>query len=228
MIQPLSRPYLCRDGAPLIERIDTEMFFGTYFGHCMACTYCHDSCCQYGADAELKRVEALLARADDLERYLGVPRGRWFREIMIDEPEYPGGKYTRTNVIGEDQFPAAKYPRTAVIDEACVFLNRDGRGCRIHAYCLERGIDVHDLKPMVCLLFPLSFADGLLMPAAEIREETLACLGPGPTVYRSARADVLHYFGPELVAELDATEAACLAANPRRSEKTIPLPMAAG
>jgi Fe-S-cluster containining protein len=212
MEHPLARPYTCRLGVPTVGRVDDAIFVATYFGHCMDCTYCRDSCCQYGCEVERPRYEALLAHADELEAYLGVARSRWFRDHWQDDPDYPGGECIRSAAVPEAEFPGpVTLPRADLIDAACVFLNRQGRGCRIHSFCLERGVDVHDLKPMICLLFPVSFTAGLLMPALEIRERSLACLGPGPTVYRSARADVEYYFGPELVAELDALEKVVLA-----------------
>lgn len=208
MSVPLSRPYTCRLGAPVIDRIDPRIFTLTYFGKCMECTFCHDSCCQYGADTEMPRVAALEKYQTELEAYLGVPRSGWFREDpedfgILDEPEYPGGKYTRTQVVeSEDRVPVNEWH--------CVFLDPapGSRGCRIHRFALERGIDVHEIKPMVCLLFPLSFKEGEMTPAYEFDlEDELICEGPGDTLYASARADVLAYFGPEMVAELDALAA---------------------
>ena len=49
-------------------------------------------------------------------------------------------------------------------------------------------IDVHDIKPMVCLLFPLSFDRRTLEPAAEFTTDDLVCQGPGAN--RPAAADL--------------------------------------
>jgi hypothetical protein len=110
-----------------------------------------------------------------------------------------------------------------------VFLDPVGRGCRIHRFALERGIDVHTIKPMVCLLFPASFDKGVLCPAYEFDlEDELVCQGPGPTIYRAARSDIEWYFGTQLVAELDAMEpeyAGLPPGPPRGAEgRSIPLP----
>ncbi len=219
----LSRAYTCRFGAPVIDRIDPRIFTLTYFGVCMDCTFCHDSCCQYGADTEIPRVEALERYQKELEAYLGVPRSEWFREDpedfgVLEEAEYPGGKYTRTQVV---ELPEGRSPHT---ESACVFLDPapGSRGCRIHRFALERGIDVHEIKPMVCLLFPVSFSGGALTPAYEFDlEDELVCQGPGATIYRSSRADIEWYFGPELVAELDALERVHTASE----SGAIPLPV---
>jgi len=137
----------------------------------------------------MRRIEA---RADDLERYTGIPQERWFeKEFTVDE-EYPGGSCTRTQT---DQ-------------KGCVFLNKSGRGCLLHSFSIERNIDYHDLKPMISCLFPLTYDDGALVPAVEIDDRSLVCLDSGMTLYRGVRDEVLYYFGKGLVDELDAIEQA--------------------
>jgi hypothetical protein len=167
----------------------------------MQCTYCFDSCCQYGVDVDVTNVQRLRKHAKGtgstpgLEAYTGVPEERWFTEEWVDDKEFPGGRMTRTRVE----------------DGACVFRNRKGRGCMIHSYALERGIDYHDLKPMVSALFPLTFDYGLLHASNEILDRTLQCYGDGPSLYQGVRDEVRYYFGDELVAELDGFERDALA-----------------
>ena len=225
MPRSLSRSYTCKFGAPVIDFVDKRIFTLTYFTHCMECTFCSDACCQYGADTELPRVAALDVFQTELEAYLGVPRSQWFRDDpedfgILEEAEYPGGQYTRTQVV---DLPPGRSPHN---EWACVFLDPAGRGCRIHRFALERGIDVHDIKPMVCLLFPVSFNDRILCPAYEFDlEGELVCQGPGPTLYRSARPDILWYFGEEFVAELDTIEQEVLLAKSDGPIGGVSLPM---
>ena len=185
-IVPLSRPYPSRDGAPVLDRVDLAVFTERYFARCMACTFCGDDCCSYGVDVEAHG--RLLAHADGLEAFVGIPRARWFTGEWREDPEVPGGLNTRT----------------AVVDGRCVFLNRAGRGCLLHAFALERGLDYHDVKPMISSLFPVTFDAGLLRPSFEVQERSLVCGGEGPTLYAAARGELAHYFGEGLVAELDA------------------------
>ena len=110
---PLSRAYVCVDGAPVIDRVDPRIFTLTYFSRCLDCTFCHDACCQYGADTEMVRVEALEPYTADLEQYLGLPADQWFRTDeddfgVLDESDYPGGRYTRTQV---SELPAGRSPQ---------------------------------------------------------------------------------------------------------------------
>ncbi len=202
MTVPLSRPYPSRYGAPVLDRVDPKIFTLRYYTDCMGCEYCHDSCCQYGADIETPRIVALEPHVAALEPLVGVPRAKWFRDDpddigVVAEPEYPGGEYTRTAVV---PLPPGRSPHNT---EACVFLDPVGRGCIIHRFALERNLDVHDIKPMVCLFFPLSHGDGELKPALEFEIEDLICEGAGRTLYESTRDEVIYYFGPALAEELD-------------------------
>ena len=194
MIRSLSKAYTCRGGAPVVDRVDTAIFFRTYFMDCMGCSYCHDSCCQYGADAEGDVVPRVMARADDIERFTGVSRDRWWRggrEIdWTTDREFPGGRQTRTRVE----------------DGACVFRSRTARGCTLHTFALESGIDYHEVKPLVCSLFPVTFDGGLLHASNEIEDRSLQCIDDGPTLYMGVRSEIEYYFGAELVAELDGLE----------------------
>jgi Fe-S-cluster containining protein len=209
MIVPLSRPYASRDGLPVVDRVDPGIFVETYHGACMDCSFCYDTCCRYGATLELSAVGKILDHADGLERLVGFPRAEWFQDWSKPNNDYPGGRFTRTRVV----------------EGSCVFLNRHGRGCLLHRYALERGLDLHDIKPMVCIMFPVLAENGILIVPDEIRDGSLTCLGPGPTLYRSARDELLHYFGPELVAELDALEEKATGAPRVPDRGLLSLPM---
>ncbi len=192
-IVDLSRNYTCRFGQPTVGRVDTAIFVRRYFMACMECTFCHDSCCRFGVDVDADNVARLERNAEGLEAYVGVPRSEWFTGTWKVDAEYPGGKATRTKLM----------------DGSCVFRSRRGRGCLVHSYCLENGIDYHDLKPMVSALFPLTWDQGVLLSSEETRGVgDLVCLDQGVTLYRGVRDEVNYYFGPELVADLDALEAA--------------------
>jgi hypothetical protein len=190
-IRLLSQPHsLTGTPSTQVDRVDTRIFQLTYYMHCMGCTYCNDICCQYGVDVDLENVARLQAAPLELEQFVGRPRSQWFQDPVILDPEYPGGGYRRTQVI----------------DGRCVFLNRSGRGCLVHSWCLQQGIPYQQFKPMVSSLFPVTFDQGILLPSNETIEHSLACLGPGTTLYRGARDDLRWYFGDLLVRELDALE----------------------
>jgi hypothetical protein len=153
----------------------------------MACGYCRDQCCSYGVDIDVENVARIEALGPDFEAHVGVPRSKWFSGQRWNDPEFPGGAQARTRVK----------------DGACVFLDRKNRGCKIHSYCIAKGIDYHLLKPLVSVLFPLTFEAGALVASAELEERSLICAGEGPVVYDGLRGELLWYFGEGLVAELD-------------------------
>jgi hypothetical protein len=190
-ILKLSRAYPCRGGGPVLHAAERRIFSLRYFQNCMACGFCQDACCEHGVDIDLANAARLKAMPADFHAAIGVPATEWFTGEIVTDPEFPSGRHVRTRVM----------------DGACVFLNRAGRGCRIHAWCLEKGIDYHALKPLVSTLFPLTFEQGVLVASAEIADGSLVCGGEGPTVYRGGRGELLHYFGAGLVAELDGLEA---------------------
>jgi hypothetical protein len=184
----LRREYASVFGKPVIRAVDPGIFRHRYFTHCMSCTFCGDACCSYGVDIDTENTKRIAALGEDFAVRVSVPRERWFEQETWDDPEFPGGSHTRTQTV----------------DGACVFLDRKQRGCKIHAYCLEKGIDYHLLKPLVSVLFPLTFEDGVLVASSEVEERELVCAGSGPSLYEGVRGELAYYFGDAFVAELDS------------------------
>ncbi|HEY4940184.1 MAG TPA: hypothetical protein VII56_02055 [Rhizomicrobium sp.] len=183
----LSRDYVCVQGAPVIHAVDTDIFRLTYFMRCMACGFCDDQCCSYGVDIDLGNVMRLAALGEEFSSRIAAPRGEWFTDTAVDDAEFPTGRHVRTQTRGGK----------------CVFRAKGARGCTIHAYALEKGIDYHELKPIVSTLFPATFEHGVLVPSSEVVDGSLICTGAGPSVYEGARGELTYYFGAEFVAELD-------------------------
>ncbi len=115
------------------------------------------------------------------------------------------------------EFPGGGYTRTAVKDGSCVFLDRKGRGCLLHTYAAAHGLDHRQFKPLVCALFPITFEDRLLHPSEEVKDASLVCVGPGPTLYKAVRDDLAYYFGTDFVVELDQHEATFFASGGKES-----------
>lgn len=184
----LSRDYPCKGGGPVLREVEQRIFSLRYFQFCMACSYCHDVCCSYGVDVDLQNVERIKALPADFKALVGVPETEWFTAGVTRDAEFPGGAHVRT----------------AVVDGACVFRNRKGRGCLIHSYALEQGLDYHDTKPLVSTLFPVTFEYGVLAASNELIDGSLRCFNDGPTLYEGSRGELLYYFGAALVQELDA------------------------
>jgi hypothetical protein len=182
-----------------VREVDDAIFTRRYYGHCMRCSFCADACCTHGVDVSVVERDRILARADELEPLARAPRARWFVGAVTEDPDFPGGAATRTTVV----------------DGACVFLGRGRRGCVIHGALLAAGEDYHALKPIVSTLFPVTFGGGVLLCSEELHDGSLVCAGDGPTAYDMARTELAHYFGSELVTELDAHAAEVAAADVR-------------
>lgn len=192
MVVKLKKSYPSIYGLPVIHSVDTDIFEIRYFMHCMQCTFCHDQCCDYGADIDMLNVERILERKDELEEFTGIKSEDWFyKKRRRWDFEYPGHVYTRTTKK----------------NNACIFLNRETRGCMLHSFALHKGIDFHELKPFFCSVFPVTYFDGVLMTPEEIDEKSLACMGEGPTLYQGAREEIRYYFSSGIIDELDMIEA---------------------
>jgi len=204
----LERNYPSIFAAPVIRAVDTAIFSLRYFTRCMACGFCNDQCCSYGVDIDLANMERLRSLGPSFETFAGVPQAEWFTPEIVADAEFPSGRHGRTRAV----------------DGKCVFADRKGRGCKIHAYCLEKDLDYHLYKPMVSTLFPLTFEHGVLVPSPEVVDGSLVCSGDGPPVYEGMRDEVAHYFGGELVAKLDALNAKLLCIERNETlESTLPL-----
>jgi hypothetical protein len=187
----LSRAYPSVFQQPVIRAVDPAIFRYSYFTHCMSCGFCKDQCCSYGVDIDVENMTRLMALGPELEPLVGTPAAEWFTDEMTKDREFPGGASGRT----------------AVRDGACIFLDREKRGCKIHAYCLDNDIDYHRLKPIVSTLFPLTFEGGVLTVSGEVEDGSLVCLNQGPVIYDGVRGELEYYFGAAFVAEIDALRA---------------------
>lgn len=192
----LKTSYVAREGQPVIRAVNTEIFSLRYFMACMACNFCNDQCCSHGVDVDVANMKRLRALGPEFERFVGVSPEEWFTDVEIPDPEFPSGANVRTQVK----------------DGACVFLNRRTRGCKIHAWCLEKSVDYHTLKPMVSILFPATFDYGVLSASSEVKDGSLVCSGEGESVYDGVRDEIAYFFGSALVAELDVLKSEALRA----------------
>jgi hypothetical protein len=188
----LSREHPSIFRAPVLRSVNTQIFSLRYFTHCMACTFCNDQCCSYGVDIDAGNADTLLAMGDDFKAFVGVPHSEWFTDEVVKDEEFPSGGNRRTRTRGSH----------------CVFHQPGGRGCMIHAWCLDHGLDYHLYKPMVSILFPLTFNHGCLEPSSEVLDGSLVCAGNGPSLYQGGRGELAYYFGAGLISELDALNGA--------------------
>jgi Fe-S-cluster containining protein len=195
---------------PRFRRAERAIFVRRVVGDCMS-HRCRtlapdrvklDACCQYGADTDLIERDAILAHEHEIRALLTTDArsAPWFTDEVEEDVDFPSGRHVRTQPFGD----------------GCVFLSHDGRGCAIHRAAYENGWDFRGVKPHVCRLFPLTYDDESIVLSDDYPDYSCAFDPEAPTVYRNGRDTLADVFGPELVAALDAAEAAVLAAEPRK------------
>jgi Fe-S-cluster containining protein len=191
MVIRLKKSYPSIYGLPVIHSVDTDIFEIKFFKHCLQCTFCNDQCCSYGADIDMLNVDRIQEHKEELEKYTHIRSKDWFyKKKRKWDSEYPGHIYTRTSRR----------------KDACIFLNPDGRGCMLHSFALDKGLDYHELKPFFCSVFPVTYFEGVLLTPEEIDEKSLVCMGEGATLYQGAREEIQYFFGEEIIEELDIIE----------------------
>jgi len=169
-----------------ISQVDEEIFRRRYFARCLECHFCDDGCCNYGCTVDRAEVEQILSYRLGLEPMLKVPVAGWFQEGMTRNVNYPSGETTRT----------------VVYHDKCVFYSADSRGCLLERFAQGEGLDPHQLKPIVCCLFPLRWQQGCLFVSNFLDE--LPCNGQGISVFQAQKSELRARLGADFVAELEA------------------------
>jgi Fe-S-cluster containining protein len=214
---PEDRAFL-RVAHPVVQLVHPDIFRFSFAADCMthACrveenaddngcgTAYHqdDACCRYGCDVDLFERDAIQKRAAEIARIMPPDLrdpARWFDDAQAEEADSPSGICTRT-------------ARVDMSKEAgrCVFLGHDQRGCALHRAALESGFAPEEIKPVVCRLYPLSFAEAALGLADDFEWYNCAHHQGGPSVYRVMRDTLLSVYGEDCVRALDDVEASVL------------------
>jgi len=171
-----------------IKEINQSLFIKKYLANCIGCSFCDDICCSYGCPADLVEVDRIISYADQLETIINIPSSSWFKNEITVNPDYPSGKVRYTKVY----------------NNKCVFHKNGYRGCLLHSFCIEKGIDIHLLKPMVCCLFPVTWEKECLL-ASEFLEE-LPCKDSGISIFEAQKNELMFYLGGSFVTELEGTQ----------------------
>ena len=185
---PLSKEY--QSGNMSILFVHRDIFLKSYFARCLECSFCHDWCCSFGADIDIHNVEKIQQRREEIQPFVRPADGEWFDADHSYYEEYAGNQYTRIKTQGS----------------RCVFISKDQRGCGLHRYAISQKMDYHDIKPLICILFPLSFEEGILSLAGELEDGSLVCAGSGVSAYQAMKNELAYYFGNECLEELNQVE----------------------
>jgi hypothetical protein len=197
---------------PRIASVDVDIFTMTFAPDCMthSCrcrdegdSQRDDACCQHGADVLIPEKAAILRRAAEVGSVMKADWQKpttWFdeRDPEVD-PAVPEGIILRTGTVDLDDESSG-----------CRFLEHTGpRGCGLHLAAMVHGFDPAEIKPSVCILYPVSHSGRRLGLSPDF--DRYSCANDdGPSVYRVTRAAISSVFGVDLVEELDRIEAEVL------------------
>ena len=167
-----------------ITSVDENVLVDHYHSRCMECPSCDDNCCHYGCPVDVSEMNRILTYRDELEQRTSLPASEWFT----------------TETEPRNGFPSGEIVRTRVIDNRCVFLGKISRGCHLHALALEKGLDPHDIKPLICFLFPLTWDNSCLYVSEFLNE--LPCRNTGELILEAQIPELRMYLGDEFVSEI--------------------------
>jgi hypothetical protein len=197
---------------PRIASVDVDIFTATFAPDCMnhSCrcrdeddSQRNDACCQHGADVLIPEKAVILRRAAEVASVMKEDwrqPSTWFdeRDPEVD-PSVPEGIILRTGTVDLDDESSG-----------CIFLEHTGsRGCGLHLAAMMHGFDPAEIKPSVCILYPVSHLGRRLGLSPDF--DRYSCANDdGPSVYRVTRDAIAAVFGAALVEELDRVEAEIL------------------
>lgn len=168
-----------------IESIDEKMFTTRCYTRCLDLKACNDDCCSYGCPVDLWEKQRILIHKEALEAKMGIPATKWFNEKPEDFASFPSGQIDRTKVY----------------DGKCVFHDNKARGCYLQKYALEKNVDPHFIKPMICFMFPLTWDQGEFY-VSEFLDE-LPCKNKGSILFNCQKEEIRYYFGKKFLSELE-------------------------
>lgn len=168
-----------------INEVDEGIFLSRCFANCLECPFCEDVCCSYGCQVDGAEMKRILKYASELGPILAIPSSQWFNADVQCDSDFSSGECGRTRVYANK----------------CVFHNNKGRGCAIHLFAIEQGIDWHMLKPMVCSLFPITWEGERLFVSYFLDE--LPCSNQGMRVFEAQKGELKVYLGNDFVLRLE-------------------------
>src|SRR5262249_37162066 len=93
---PLSKPYVCVLGAPVLTQVPARFSPSRYYQNCWGCSSCQAACCNHGVDIDADNAERLLAAPEKFKKLGGVPPEQWFTDEIVPDAESPSARHRRT------------------------------------------------------------------------------------------------------------------------------------
>jgi Fe-S-cluster containining protein len=168
----------------MVEEASHDVFVKRCPADCLDCGYCEDECCSYGCDVDVAEKSRIMGYSAQLQAWIGVPASEWFEDELVADAEYPSGAIVRTRVRSGK----------------CVFHSRRRRGCALHSFAVQAGMDWLLFKPMVCALFPITWRKGRLLVSEFFAQ--LPCWDKGLPMFEAQKRALEFYLGRGFVSAL--------------------------
>lgn len=154
---------------------------------------CNGECCYYGVYTDLKESEMILSHKERIISLMDETQSKdtsnWFEAPEEDE-----------------DFDSGVAVGTEVINGKCTFLDKNGL-CVLQKMAMNEGTYKWKYKPLYCILFPLVIFEGALTIDDDHINRLKTCNRNPVTetsIYDSCREELIHFFGEEGFAELEA------------------------
>jgi Fe-S-cluster containining protein len=154
---------------------------------------CTGECCHYGVYTDLKEHQAIMDIKDKIIPLLDDSQpddpALWFEQPEKDE-----------------DFESGVAVGTELYNGKCVFLDKAGL-CTLQKLALIEEVDRWKYKPLYCILFPLTIYQEALTIDDEHIERLKSCNNNrlnGISIYDSCKEEMLHLFGEDGIAEIEA------------------------
>lgn len=154
---------------------------------------CNGECCYYGVYTDLKESEMILSHKERIISLMDETQSKdtsnWFEAPEEDE-----------------DFDSGVAVGTEIINGKCTFLDKNGL-CVLQKMAMNEVTYKWKYKPLYCILFPLVIFEGALTIDDDHINRLKTC-NRNPvaetSIYDSCREELIHFFGEEGFAELEA------------------------
>jgi Fe-S-cluster containining protein len=148
---------------------------------------CTSECCEGGVYADVRERDAILAHREIVKQEMDETQDQnealWFETAEHEDPDYPSGRCVGTREI----------------NGKCAFLDGQGR-CSIQVACANRGMNKWALKPLFCILYPITIEEGVLSFDAMLQGEHGCCSTQSRfavPLFEGCREELVHLLGEE-------------------------------
>jgi len=148
---------------------------------------CTSTCCEGGVHVDLAERDRILAHAPIIRPHMDATQvtdaDAWFDASETQDVDFPSGRCVSTRQIGDK----------------CAFLDGSGR-CTLQVAATAEGMDRWALKPIFCVLYPITIRDGAVV-CDDLLQDAQACCSAAAAgdipVFRACRDELVHLLGVE-------------------------------